>query len=146
MPDPREIFLHYIKQKNLKWSRQREIILQQFISTHKHVTTEELYQSVRKKYSDIGYATVHRTLKLLAECGLASEAHFSDRYTRFESKQEDGHHDHLICTQCGRIVEFECEKIEKMQESIARQKGFKVVHHKLELYGVCKQCRTSSKK
>jgi len=141
MPEPKQIFIDYLKQKNLKWSQQREVILDLFLSTHKHVTTEELYQLARSKFPQIGYTTVHRTLKLLSECGLASERHFSDRYTRFESKQKDQHHDHLICTKCGKIVEFECGEIEKMQENIARQKGFKVAHHRLELYGICRNCK-----
>ena len=141
MREAKKLFIEYLNQKNLKWSQQREVILALFLSTNKHVTTEELYQLARAKFPRIGYTTVHRTLKLLSECGLASERHFSDRYTRFESTQKDQHHDHLICIDCGKIVEFECEKIEKMQENIARQKGFKITHHRLELYGMCRNCR-----
>jgi len=144
MPEPKKIFIDYLKKKNLKWSRQREVILDLFLSTHKHVTTEELYQLARSQSLQVGYTTVHRTLKLLSECGLASERHFSDRYTRFERKQKGQHHDHLICTKCGKIIEFKCEKIEKMQENIARQKGFKITHHRLELYGMCSTCKKSS--
>jgi len=141
MLESKKLFIEYLKQKNLKWSQQREVILDLFLSTNKHITTEELYQLARAKFPRIGYTTVHRTLKLLSECGLASERHFSDRYTRFESTHKDRHHDHLICIDCGKIVEFECEKIEKMQENIARQKGFKITHHRLELYGMCRNCR-----
>ena len=145
MPRVKQIFIDYLKQKNLKWSQQREFILDLFLSTHSHITTEELYQLARRKIPQIGYSTVHRTLKLLSECGLASERHFSDRYTRFESKQKDQHHDHFICTKCGKIIEFENKKIEKMQDSLAKQKGFKVTHHRLELYGMCRTCTKSSK-
>lgn len=145
MPGTKQIFIDYLKQKNLKWSQQREFILDLFLSTHRHITTEELYQLARKKIPQIGYSTVHRTLKLLSECGLASERHFSDRYTRFESKQKDQHHDHFICTKCGKIIEFESKKIEKMQDNLAKQKGFKVTHHRLELYGMCRTCKKSSK-
>jgi Fur family ferric uptake transcriptional regulator len=141
MLSQKQIFLNYLKKKDLKWSRQREFIVDLFLSANRHVTTEELYQTAVKEFPEIGYSTVHRTLKLLSECGLASERHFSDRYTRFERKQKDQHHDHLICTECGKIIEFECDKIEKMQANIARQKGFKVTHHRLELYGFCSRCK-----
>jgi Fur family ferric uptake transcriptional regulator len=143
MPNAKERFVNYLKQKNLKWSRQREFIVYLFLSTPQHVTTEELYEQARGKLPQIGYSTVHRTLKLLSECGLATESQFGGRYTRFENVLKGQHHDHLICTKCGRIAEFECEKIEKMQESMARQKGFMVTHHKLELYGICRDCKKS---
>ena len=143
MLEAKKLFIEYLKQKNLKWSQQREFILDLFLSTHGHVTTEELYQLATKKIPQIGYSTVHRTLKLLCECGLASERHFSDRYTRFETTRKDQHHDHLICINCGTVIEFKCDKIEKLQEGIARQKGFKVTRHRLELYGICKSCQKS---
>jgi Fur family ferric uptake transcriptional regulator len=141
MKEPKQIFIDYIKEKNLKWSNQREFIVDLFLSTTTHSTTEELYQLARKQFPQIGYATVYRTLKLLSECGLASDSHFADHVTRFESTHKNQHHDHLICTTCGKIVEFKCEEIEKMQENIARQKRFKVTHHRLELYGICKNCK-----
>ena len=141
MKEPKQIFIDFLKQKHLKWSNQREFIVDLFLSTNTHFTTEELYQLARKQLPQIGYATVYRTLKLLAECGLASESHFADQLTRFESTHKHQHHDHLICTKCGKIVEFDCEEIEKMQENIARQKGFKVTDHRLELYGMCRSCR-----
>jgi len=111
MSQTKKVFIESLKQKNLKWSQQREFILDLFLTTQRHVSTEELYQIAVKKFPQIGYSTVHRTLKLLSECGLASERHFGDRYTRFEKKQKDQHHDHLICTNCGKIIEFESNKI-----------------------------------
>ena len=144
MTESKQIFVEYLKQKNLKWSQQREFILDLFLTTQRHVSTEELYQLAVKIFPQIGYSTVHRTLKLLSECGLASERHFGDRYTRFEKKQKGQHHDHLICTECGTIIEFESNKIEKMQENIAKQKGFKITHHRLELYGLCSHCKKTT--
>ena len=142
---PKQLFIEYLRHKNLKWSRQREYILDLFLSTKRHVTTEELYQLALKKFPEIGYSTVHRTLKLLVECGLASERHFGDRYTRFESRIKDTHHDHLICTDCGKIIEFENKTIEKMQLTIANQEKFTVTHHRLELYGICNKCQKTAK-
>ncbi len=145
MSKSKQIFIEYLKQKNLKRSQQREFILDLFLATHRHVTTEELYQLAIKEFPQIGYSTVHRTLKLLSECGLASERHFGDRYTRFERKQKDQHHDHLICTKCGKIIEFESQKIEKLQNNVAKQENFKVTHHRLELYGICNKCQKTAR-
>jgi Fur family ferric uptake transcriptional regulator len=144
MLETKSLFIEYLKQKNLKWSKQREFIVDHFLSTHRHISTEELYRLVINKSPQIGYSTVHRTLKLLSECGLVSERKFGDRYTRYELKQKDQHHDHFICTKCGNIVEFECKEIEKMQEALAKERGFKVTHHKLELYGLCRNCKKTS--
>ena len=146
MAKHKEILISYLKKKNLKWSRQREFVADLFYSTPRHVTTEELYRIAQKKFPEIGYSTVHRTLKLLSECGLASEIRFNDRYTRFEKVQKDRHHDHLICTECGKILAFECEKIEKMQDQIARERNFEVTSHRMQLYGICRECKKASKK
>jgi Fur family ferric uptake transcriptional regulator len=144
--DSKQLFVSSLKKRNLKWSRQREVIFDLFLSTPSHVTTEELYVLVRSKFPQIGYSTVHRTLKLLAECGLATENHFDDRYTRFEKVQKNHHHDHLICTECGIIVEFECNKIEKLQNKIALENNFELTNHRMQLYGICSPCRKKLKK
>ena len=89
----------------------------------------------------IGYATVYRTLKLLKECGLAYERHFGDGVSRYEVAWDDEHHDHLICIDCGKIVEFEDEGIEKLQHDVAAKHGFTLVRHRLELYGMCPDCQ-----
>ena len=102
-----QLLARYLEQHNLKHTRQRELILDAFLSTREHVTSEELYQLVREQNPNIGYTTVYRTMKLLAEAGLAQERHFDDGVTRYEMEHE--HHDHLVCLRCGRIIEFECD-------------------------------------
>ena len=89
----------------------------------------------------IGAATVYRTMKILSEADLASARHFDDGQTRYEPALDRHHHDHLICTSCHRIVEFENERIEALQDEVAAQHGFEVTRHKLELYGLCRDCR-----
>jgi Fur family ferric uptake transcriptional regulator len=86
-------------------------------------------------------ATVYRTMKLLSESGLAHARNFGDGQTRYEAAVGKHHHDHLICTRCGTIVEFENDRIETMQEAVARKHGFKVTSHKMELYGLCRNCQ-----
>ena len=129
----------YLEKHNLKHTRQREAILEVFLGVTGHITGEELYERVKQKHANIGYTTVYRTMKLLCEAGLAAERNFEDGVTRYEVPHE--HHDHLICTRCGRIVEFECRMIESAQDRIAAEYGFDLLRHKHELYGHCPSCR-----
>ena len=92
---------------------------------------------MRAKDSRVGYATVYRTLKLLAECGVANERRFGDGLTRYELADDATHHDHLICIECGEITEFEEPRIEELQDARRPQDGFELRSHKHELYGVC---------
>lgn len=135
-------FRAYMLSKGLKSTRQREVILEEFLrDSDAHCSTEELYLRLRKKHPTLGYATVYRTLKLFAECGIAEERHFGDGQTRYERSHTDEHHDHLICTDCGRIIEFEDPRIEQLQDQVAGQHGFKIDRHRLELYGLCRDCQ-----
>ena len=134
-------FREFMLVKGLKSTRQRETILDEFLRLGSHISTEELYLRLRRKNPRIGYATVHRTLKLFAECGIAEQRHFGDGQARYEASDLDEHHDHLICVTCGKIVEFEDQRIERLQEEVARQHGFSIERHRLELYGCCESCR-----
>lgn len=131
----------YLAGQGLRSTSQRDAILAVFIDAGQHLSAEELYALVRKAHPGIGYATVYRTLKLFAEAGLAQERRFEDGFTRYEHISSDEHHDHLICTKCGAIIEFENERIEALQEDVARKNHFQVLSHKLELYGLCAGCR-----
>lgn len=135
------IFGDYLTTKNLKHSEQREEILNIFLAIDKHLTAKELYRIVQKKYPAIGYATIYRTLKLLCECGLCRELRLEDGTTRYEHLYDHQHHDHLICTKCGRFVEVMDQEIERLQEKLAKQHGFYPERHRMELYGVCKRCK-----
>jgi Fur family ferric uptake transcriptional regulator len=132
----------YLEEHNLKHTRQRDLILDAFLDASGHITGEELHQRIKERDASIGYTTVYRTLKLLVDAGLAQERHFDDGITRYEIEQE--HHDHLVCTKCGRIDEFECAMIEKTQNEIAATYGFKLLRHRHELYGLCPSCQNKS--
>lgn len=130
-----------LKERGLKSTRQRDAIIQLFIESGRdHLSVDELYQRVRQRNPKIGYATVYRTLRLMAESGWASSRQFGDGTARFEHQTEGQHHDHLICLACGKILEFESDRIEELQAHIARKKGFEIFEHKLELYGRCSDC------
>jgi Fur family ferric uptake transcriptional regulator len=131
-------FDDYVRRHGLKSTQQRDAIVDMFLRSSGHISIEDLLAKVRKRNPKVGYATVYRTLKLLTECGIAAARQFGDGQTRFEVVAEHAHHDHLICVQCGLILEFENDAIEQLQDEMAdRLGGFKLVRHKLELYGLC---------
>lgn len=130
----------YIEQKGLRNSSARETIAREFFKTKDHITIEELLKKTKKLNPKIGIATVYRTLHLLQECGLAIRRDFNTGTVSFEI-QSELHHDHLICTSCGKIIEFFFDEIEKSQNKVADKYGFTLQHHKMELYGICKNCR-----
>lgn len=136
----------YIEERGLKHSRQRDRIAETFFAMGGHVSVEELVARVRRIDPRVSVATVYRTMKLLSDCGLAIPRHFGGGQARYEAAAGRAHHDHLICTGCGTIVEFANEKIETLQELVARRHGFDVESHKLELYGRCVRCRGAAAK
>ncbi len=134
-------FKDFLLTQGLKSTRQRELVLEEFLCAGSHLSTEELYLRLRRQNPHIGYATVHRTLKLFADCGIAERRHFGDGHARYEASNHDEHHDHLICISCGKIVEFEDPRIEELQAEVAGMHGFSIERHRLELYGSCSDCR-----
>ena len=130
----------HLARPGLKHSTVRNAVVDAFLATPGHVSVEELTAIVRQRGPAVGYTTVYRTMKLLAECGVAASHHFGDGQTRYERALEKVHHDHLICTDCGAILEFEDRAIEELQEAVARRHGFEVASHKTELYGRCAAC------
>ncbi len=137
----KEIFFDCLKQKGLRSTRQREIILDTFLNADRHITAADLHGMLQKKSPEIGYATVHRNLKLMCECGLAEEIKIGGQKARYEQKHGHEHHDHLICTKCGRFIEVKDERIERLQDELAKANGFTPQRHKMEIYGLCRKCR-----
>lgn len=135
------VFESFISEKKLKHSKPREWILAVFLSIEKHLTVDELWAAVKKKYPSVGFATVYRTLKLLCESGLCSELRLEDGTTRYEHRYGHDHHDHLVCTECGHVIEVFDEVIERLQEQLMKRNGFSPCYHRMNLYGVCKDCR-----
>jgi Fur family ferric uptake transcriptional regulator len=135
---------HMIK-KGLRSTDQRRLIVETFFQSPNHVSIEELLAQVRREDAKVGYATVYRTLKLLAECGVAYERKFGDGLTRYELADEASHHDHLICVECATIVEFEEPRIEVLQEEVAERHGYLLRSHKHEMYGICPSCQAARK-
>ncbi len=144
-PDPhrgaRERLAAHLRREGLKHSRQRDTIVDVFLGSPSHVSVEELFARVRARDPEVGQTTVYRTMKLLTDCGVAVAQRFGDREARYEPHAPEGHHDHLICSGCGAVQEFEDEAIEELQRSIARRHGFALDGHRFELHGRCPRCR-----
>jgi Fur family ferric uptake transcriptional regulator len=135
-----EILEKYIEEKALRYTPQREEILKAFLSVERHLSAEELYGIVKKKSPGIGYVTVYRALKLFSEAGLCNEVDFGDGIARFEHLYGHEHHDHLICTRCGKYEEVLDPEIERLQEELAKERGFISLKHKLQIFGTCFKC------
>ncbi len=123
--------------KGVKLTDQRKIIAKIMSDSHDHPDVDELYKRASKIDSKISIATVYRTVKLFEESGIVAKHDFKGGKARYEELNE-GHHDHLIDIKTGEIIEFVDEEIEKLQKKVADKYGYKLVDHKLELYGIKK--------
>ena len=141
MKNEQAVFDDFRIKKKLKRSEQRNQIIEKFLTLEKHVSALELYNVMRKHGIKIGYSTVYRTLRLLAESGLARKVDLGQGEARFEHKLGHKHHDHLFCLRCGKMVEFTSPKIEKLQNQIAQKNHFSPNAHNLVIYGLCEKCR-----
>ena len=137
----KEIFLEHIQSAGLRRTAQRDLILETFLRTEEHLTSEDLHLLIHKKDPSVGLTTVYRTLKLLTEAGLAREVGFGDGKTYYEHHYNHEHHDHMICTECGKVIEFFSPEIESLQEEMASNFGFLPTHHSLRMWGVCAECQ-----
>ncbi|MDX1580395.1 MAG: Fur family transcriptional regulator [Alphaproteobacteria bacterium] len=132
MPDRLE---RLCNEKGLRMTEQRRVIARVLSESTDHPDVEELYRRASAQDSNISIATVYRTVRLFEEAGILERHDFGDGRARYEEVPEE-HHDHLIDVQGGRVIEFRNEEIEKLQEKVARDLGYRLVDHRLELYGV----------
>ena len=136
-----QIFHEHLKRARLKRTSQRDLILDVFLDTEGHVSSEDLYAIVKAKDPTVGFTTVYRTLKLLKECGLARELEFHDGRMLYEHEYKHTHHDHLICTECGKTIEFYSAELEAIQDAIVAKHKFRPTQHSLRIFGVCAECQ-----
>ncbi|MDD2789497.1 MAG: Fur family transcriptional regulator [Sulfurimonas sp.] len=131
-----------LKKNNLKFTIQREVILETLYNSNEHLTPELLYNLIQEKYPDLntGIATVYRTLSLLEDSNVVTSLSFGAQGKKYELGTKE-HHDHIICTECGTITEFVDEKIEERQHAITDTLGFKMLDHSMQIYGICKKCQ-----
>ena len=145
MTEEQEVFLQHIQKKGLKRTAQRDLILDMFLRTEDHLSSEDLYRLVKNQDPTIGQTTVYRTLKLLTEAGLAREVRFGDGVTHYEHNYKHQHHDHMICSSCGKIIEFFSAELEAIQDAMAAKHKFEVQQHLLRIIGLCAQCSRANR-
>jgi Fur family ferric uptake transcriptional regulator len=134
-------FKKLLKSNNLKYTKQRELILKIIYNNSGHFTPEDIYNLIKDSYPDVklGIATVYRTLTLLEDANIVSSISFGAQGKKYEFGLKE-HHDHLVCLKCGGIEEFIDDVIEKRQEDIAREHNFKMTNHIMKITGICRDC------
>ena len=140
-----EQFKQLLRNNNLKFTKQREVILSTLYNNEGHFTPEEIYHIIKKENPDLntGIATIYRTLSLLENANIATSISFGTQGKKYELGVK-AHHDHIICTKCGKILEFFDESIEKKQEKIAKSLGFKIEDHIMKIFGICPECQETN--
>ncbi len=140
MQDPFEPVEQYLASRGLRHTSARRKILDAVFGSREHFTAEGLLDRMRRKGERISRASVYRTLSMLEDGGFVESREFQRGQMMYESMLGQEHHDHLICTGCGQIIEFENEEIERLQEQSARRHQFRIEHHSLRIYGKCRKC------
>src|SRR5580700_4242791 len=138
----KEKFLNFLAQKNLRVTAQRQAIVDSVFSTDRHFTAEQLLEWSRQRDKSVSRATVYRTLPLLTESGLVQEMDFGKNY-KFYDPNYAAHpnHNHIICNDCEKIVEFESDKIEKLESEISHKLGFSIKAQRLQITGSCEELK-----
>ncbi|TGN17721.1 Fur family transcriptional regulator [Leptospira idonii] len=140
-----QAFEEYLKEKGLKITNQRLLVAQKIFSSHNHFTAEGLLDELKDNKDRISKATIYRILSIMVEAGLLEEHDFGKDYKYYEHIIGHEHHDHIICLQCGKIVEFIDERIEELQKNAAAQNGFTMSGHTLNIYGICQSCEAKKR-
>lgn len=136
----------HLRKSGFRWTNQRALIVREALETHDHFTAEELLDLCRKKDPKVSRATVYRTLSVLEDAGFVEGLETGDGGRRFEHVLGHEHHDHMVCLECEKIIEFRDDELERRQELAARRVGFKIQRHSLRLYGLCKDCQRGKRK
>ena len=132
-----ETFAAFLKKKGLKVTNQRLLVAQKIFSMRQHFTADSLMETLMDRRQEISKATIYRIITIMLDAGLLAEHDFGEGYRFYEHTLGQKHHDHIICQDCNRIVEFVDERIEELQEKAANEKGFAIVSHRLNIYGNC---------
>jgi Fur family ferric uptake transcriptional regulator len=131
-------------ENNFKLTTQRRDILSVLVKNpEKHYSAEELYEEVKRINPDVGLATIYRSLEILCSLGITHQHNFDNNYKRYELNLEGHHHHHLICLDCGRIIEFNDSVLEEFEDNLKKEYDFEIIDHRIKFYGRCKECRNS---
>ncbi len=135
-------FRQFICSKGLKSTKKRDEIFDEVCNIVGHFDPDELYLMLKQKGSKVSRASVYRTIPLLVEIGLIEEVERVDKHAHYEKVSADSHHDHMICMKCGKVIEFFSPTLEMLQDEICQKENFHKMRHNLEIYGICKECKS----
>ena len=141
MPSPLESFASYLREHNLPVTPQRLAIAEVVLGSDSHLSADDVARELKRRGSSAGLATVYRTLEVLLRSGLLVERDFGEGFKRYEPARDIPHHEHLLCSVCGKVTEFRDERLERMTTLIAEQHRFSRQGHRLVIYGTCVDCR-----
>lgn len=141
----KEIFREFLKNRGQRFTKERSVILQKTLSFNGHFDPETLYLKIKDTGMKASRASVYRTLNLLCDCGLIGRVMKSDHGVIYERTFGHGHHDHMLCTHCGKVIEFYSEELERLQEALCEKREFSGASHTLEIRGYCKACQKKKK-
>lgn len=136
-----EEFRRYLREHSLPVTTQREQVAEVVLESAGHLSVDDIEQRLREQHLHIGKATVYRTLDILARSGMITERDFGEGFRRYERVPGHPHHEHLICVRCGKVIEFTNDRLERLKALVAEEYGFLHHHHRLEIYGVCRECQ-----
>ena len=135
-------FISFLRDEGYLVTRQRKRIADVIFTTPGHLSVEDIQNLLRQKKASASIASIYRTLDVLIKSELVVQHRFGQRFKRLEAVREDQHHDHLVCTGCGRVIEFKNDTIEELQVRVAREHDFVTTNHKLDIYGYCTKCKS----
>ncbi|UCG75227.1 MAG: transcriptional repressor [Gemmatimonadota bacterium] len=138
------VFRAVLQEHHLPLTQQREAIAQILFESGRHLSAEDIVETLRERGEGVGKATVYRTLNLLVQVGLALEHDFDEGFKRYEMSAGPSRHDHLICTSCGAVVEFQSSDLDTLQAAVADSHGFHILTRQVKLYGLCPVCEESA--
>lgn len=134
-------FQEFLQERGLKLTSERIALVRHIFSTHYHFDADELLFKLKAQNIKISRATIYRTLELLVKSGMVRRVHLGEDHYHYEHVAQDSHHDHLICTTCGGVIEFHDPVLEARQREICAKKKFTPTFHNLQILGVCDACR-----
>lgn len=134
------VFRASLQEHQLPVTQQRETIAGILFESAGHLSADDIAARLKERGERVGKATIYRTLNLLVEVGLATEHDFDEGFKRYEARIGPSRHDHLICTSCGEVIEFQRPELEALQSEVAAEYGFQPITRQLKIYGLCAEC------
>ncbi len=136
-----ERFRRHLRDRHLPVTRQRDLVARTVLTSDEHLSAEAIQKHLKELGEHVGTATIYRTLDVLVRSGLVRAHDFGEGFKRYEPMPQQAHHEHLICLRCGQVVEFQNERLERMLPIIADEHAFQHQRHRVEIYGLCRDCR-----